>query len=279
MLARRLPGLLPLMSLRRGAGGHQDLLGARAAVSGARPLLTERPFRAPHHTVSDAGLVGGGRTRPTGRALPGPPRGALPRRVPRVPAERAGGAAPAAGGRRGHHRPGQPPRQLSLPGDAGGGDEPLPLRLLSASPSGAARCARPGRSSTTARSAARCSTASTSPCSPGGWTATGWRPGRGPNARAAGTAGGWRRREAPAGGPLRRRAPGPLQCPDDPAAGPPALPAPRSVPRSSCARPWTATASPPGRTTGSSSSRGPGPIWWGTRTSRTSTCSSRSTAG
>ena len=63
MLARRLPGLLPLMSFDE-ALEVTKIYSVSGLVSGPRPLLTERPFRAPHHTVSDAGLVGGG---PQGR--------------------------------------------------------------------------------------------------------------------------------------------------------------------------------------------------------------------
>ena len=63
MLARRLPGLLPLMSFDE-ALEVTKIYSVSGLVSGTRPLLTERPFRAPHHTVSDAGLVGGG---PLGR--------------------------------------------------------------------------------------------------------------------------------------------------------------------------------------------------------------------
>lgn len=59
MLARRLPSILPAL-------GRQEALEATAihSVAGLLPraggLLPERPFRAPHHTVSAAGLVGGG---------------------------------------------------------------------------------------------------------------------------------------------------------------------------------------------------------------------------
>src|SRR6185436_4600877 len=59
MLARRLPGILPPLSF-------DEALEATAihSVAGTLPhgvgLLTERPFRAPHHTISDAALVGGG---------------------------------------------------------------------------------------------------------------------------------------------------------------------------------------------------------------------------
>ncbi|MEZ5285486.1 MAG: YifB family Mg chelatase-like AAA ATPase [Vicinamibacterales bacterium] len=64
MLARRLPSILPPLSF-------DEALEATAihSVAGLIPpgggLLAERPFRAPHHTVSDAALVGGGsRPRP-----------------------------------------------------------------------------------------------------------------------------------------------------------------------------------------------------------------------
>jgi magnesium chelatase family protein len=57
MLARRLPGLLPPLL-------PDEALEAAAIHSAAGApvlrLLTARPFRAPHHTVSDAALVGGG---------------------------------------------------------------------------------------------------------------------------------------------------------------------------------------------------------------------------
>ncbi len=59
MLARRLPTILPPLSL------HESLETTKIhSVSGILPpegaLVTERPFRAPHHTISDVALVGGG---------------------------------------------------------------------------------------------------------------------------------------------------------------------------------------------------------------------------
>jgi magnesium chelatase family protein len=63
MLARRLPGILPHLS----ADEAMEVLRVRSASAGEEPIrnFRERPFRAPHHTVSYAGLVGGGsRVRP-----------------------------------------------------------------------------------------------------------------------------------------------------------------------------------------------------------------------
>jgi magnesium chelatase family protein len=59
MMARRVPGILPALSL-------DEALECTSihSVCGLLPtgvgLLAERPFRAPHHTVSDVALVGGG---------------------------------------------------------------------------------------------------------------------------------------------------------------------------------------------------------------------------
>ncbi len=59
MLARRLPTVLPNLSLEEAISTTKvhsicGLLPPRLA------LLATRPFRAPHHTISDAGLIGGG---------------------------------------------------------------------------------------------------------------------------------------------------------------------------------------------------------------------------
>jgi magnesium chelatase family protein len=58
MLARRLPGLLPL--LERDEAIEVTRIHSIAGTLKRNGLIQERPFRAPHHTVSDAGLIGGG---------------------------------------------------------------------------------------------------------------------------------------------------------------------------------------------------------------------------
>jgi magnesium chelatase family protein len=59
MLARRLPTILPSMTLDEALETTKIHSVARVLESG-RSLCALRPFRAPHHTISDAGLVGGG---------------------------------------------------------------------------------------------------------------------------------------------------------------------------------------------------------------------------
>jgi magnesium chelatase family protein len=59
MLARRLPGLLPDLSFE--AALEATRVHGVAGTLGGRPLLVRPPFRAPHHTTSDAGMIGGGR--------------------------------------------------------------------------------------------------------------------------------------------------------------------------------------------------------------------------
>src|SRR4051794_22975664 len=59
MLARRLPGILPLPTFDEAV--EITRIHSIAGLSDGR-LATERPFRAPHHTISAPGLIGGGST-------------------------------------------------------------------------------------------------------------------------------------------------------------------------------------------------------------------------
>ncbi|MEK6525444.1 MAG: YifB family Mg chelatase-like AAA ATPase [Nitrospirota bacterium] len=59
MLARRLPGILPPMEPEEAIEATR-VHSVAGLLSDGRPLITTRPFRAPHHSISDAGLIGGG---------------------------------------------------------------------------------------------------------------------------------------------------------------------------------------------------------------------------
>lgn len=64
MLARRLPGILPRMSFQEELEVTR-IYSVLGLLAEGQALIKQRPFRAPHHTISDAGLVGGGpQTRP-----------------------------------------------------------------------------------------------------------------------------------------------------------------------------------------------------------------------
>jgi magnesium chelatase family protein len=59
MLARWLTTLLPEMTLAEAIDTTR--MHRVAGLTGARTaFITTRPFRAPHHTISDVGLIGGG---------------------------------------------------------------------------------------------------------------------------------------------------------------------------------------------------------------------------
>jgi magnesium chelatase family protein len=59
MLARRLPGILPPLSLEQ-ALEITRIHSVAGLLPPGRPLLESPPFRAPHHTASTAAIVGGG---------------------------------------------------------------------------------------------------------------------------------------------------------------------------------------------------------------------------
>jgi magnesium chelatase family protein len=58
MLARRLPSILPPLS-REECLEVSKIYSTAGLLNGDLPLVTRRPFRSPHHSISPAGLVGG----------------------------------------------------------------------------------------------------------------------------------------------------------------------------------------------------------------------------
>jgi magnesium chelatase family protein len=59
MLARRLPTIMPVLTLAESLETTR-IYSALGRLAPEESLLARRPFRSPHHTVSDAGMVGGG---------------------------------------------------------------------------------------------------------------------------------------------------------------------------------------------------------------------------
>lgn len=60
LLARTMPSILPRMTIEE-ALDVTRIYSVSGMLAADVPLVRQRPFRAPHHTISHAGLVGGGR--------------------------------------------------------------------------------------------------------------------------------------------------------------------------------------------------------------------------
>jgi len=59
MLSKRLPSILPAMTWEESLEVSQ-IYSVMGMLTAKEPLVTRRPFRSPHHTISNAGLAGGG---------------------------------------------------------------------------------------------------------------------------------------------------------------------------------------------------------------------------
>jgi magnesium chelatase family protein len=129
MLAKRMPTILPPFSFEE-ALETTKIHSVAGVLDAGAGLVGVRPFRSPHHTISDAGLIGGGAVPRPRRSVTGPQRRAVSRRAPRISAQRSGGHAAASGRWDGLHRPCVDVTHLSRPLHAGGGHESVSVRIL-----------------------------------------------------------------------------------------------------------------------------------------------------
>ena len=167
MLAKRIPTILPPMSLEE-AIETTRIHSVAGVLEDSRGLVGTRPFRSPHHTISDAGLIGGGAMPRPGEVslghngvlfldeLPEFQRNVL--EVMRQPLEEGAVTISRAA------------LSITFPGalHAGRGHESLPVRIFRRSRRASATARRRRFSATSRKFPARCSTASTftSKCRP-----------------------------------------------------------------------------------------------------------------
>lgn len=59
MISKRLPSILPDMTWQESLSATQ-VYSVMGMLSSKSPMILQRPFRSPHHTISNAGLIGGG---------------------------------------------------------------------------------------------------------------------------------------------------------------------------------------------------------------------------
>ena len=110
MLAKRVPTILPVLSAEESIETTR-IYSAMGRLPAGQPLLATRPFRAPHHTISNAGLVGGGST-PTPGEISLAHNGVLfLDELPEFNRTHARSAAPAARRRPRHDQPRSTPRR------------------------------------------------------------------------------------------------------------------------------------------------------------------------
>ena len=60
MIARRIPGILPPLSMEESME-ISSVYSVAGKLDGRRPFITRRPFLYPHHTTSERAMVGGGK--------------------------------------------------------------------------------------------------------------------------------------------------------------------------------------------------------------------------
>ena len=93
MVAGRIPGILPPLTLKESLE-VTGIFSVAGLLPPGQALITRRPFYAPHHTVTQAALIGGG----TWYGIAGPSGCTVSGRASGIPEKRAGWHATAYGG-------------------------------------------------------------------------------------------------------------------------------------------------------------------------------------